>query len=196
MDENKFSPETNESEGKEPRKKQSSFKTEIYDWVQCIVVALVLCVIVFTFFFRTIDVVGHSMEPTLHEGDKLIVTNLFFTPEYGDIVIFRKEAYSEKTLVKRVIATEGQKVDIDFEAGVVYVDGVALDEPYTAEPTIRELDFEDEVTVPENCIFVMGDNRNRSNDSRDSLIGMVDVRDIIGHEIVRIFPFDKLGFVK
>jgi signal peptidase I len=170
-------------------------RMEIYDWLQCIVYALVVCVLVFVFFFRTIDVVGHSMEPTLQEGDKLIVSNLFYTPKYGDIVVLRKESFGEQAIVKRVIATEGQTVDIDFEQGIVYVDGVALDEPYIAEKTTRPLDFTGEVTVPEGCVFVMGDNRNKSNDSRDDKIGMVDVRYIIGRELIRVFPLSSFGLV-
>ena len=170
-------------------------RLEIYDWLQCIVFALVACILVFVFFFRTIDVVGHSMEPTLMEGDKLIVTNLFYEPEYGDIVILRKDSFGEQPIVKRVIATEGQVIDIDFEEGIVYVDGEALDEPYIAEKTTRELDFDGKVTVPDGCVFVMGDNRNKSTDSRDDSIGMVDTRYIIGHELIRILPLDSIGLV-
>ena len=170
-------------------------RLEIYDWLQCIVYALVACILVFVFFFRTIDVVGHSMEPTLMEGDKLIVSNLFYTPECGDIVVLRKDTFSDQPIVKRVIATEEQVVDIDFEKGVVYVDGVALDEPYIAEKTTRPIDFDGKVTVPKGCVFVMGDNRNKSTDSRDNDIGMVDTRYIIGHEILRIMPINKIGFV-
>lgn len=185
------------TESVEDKKKQpSSFKMEIYDWVQCVVYALVACVIIFVFFFRTIDVIGNSMVPTLEWGDKLIVSNLFYTPEYGDIVVLRKESFGEQPIVKRVIATAGQTVDIDFEAGIVYVDGVALDEPYTADKTTRKIDFEGEVTVPENSVFVLGDNRNKSNDSRDENIGMVDIRYIIGREIIRVFPLNNFGFVK
>ncbi|MGI6029389.1 MAG: signal peptidase I [Candidatus Heteroscillospira sp.] len=181
----------------QPAAEDSSVKArlEIYDWVQCIVFALVVCIVVFVFFFRTIDVVGHSMEPTLMERDKLIVTKLFYKPSYGDIVVLRKESFSDQPIVKRVIATEGQKVDIDFEKGIVYVDGEALDEPYIAEKTTRPIDFEGEVEVPEGCVFVMGDNRNKSTDSRDDDIGMVDTRYIIGREILRVFPLNKFGFV-
>ncbi len=136
------------------------------------------------------------MEPTLWENDKLIVSDLFYTPEYGDIVVLRKDSFSVDPIVKRVIATEGQTIDIDFDLGKVYVDGVELDEPYINEPTKRDLDFDDPVTVPENHIFVMGDNRNASSDSRDADIGMVDERYIIGREIIRIFPLESFGAVK
>lgn len=181
-------------EEKVENKKQTT-KMEIYDWIQCVVYALVVCVVVFVFFFRTIDVIGHSMEPTFQEHDKLIVSNLFYEPAYGDIVVLRKDSYSESPIIKRVIATEGQTIDIDFENGIVYVDGEELYEPYIAEPTTRSLDFDGEMTVPEGCVFVMGDNRNASNDSRDDKIGMVDTRYIIGREIFRLYPFSKFGFV-
>ena len=170
-------------------------RLEIYDWLQCIVYALVACILVFVFFFRTIDVVGHSMEPTLMEGDKLIVSKLFYTPKYGDIVVLRKDTFSDQPIVKRVIATEEQVVDIDFDKGIVYVDGVALDEPYIAEKTTRPIDFDGKVKVPKGCVFVMGDNRNKSTDSRDNDIGMVDTRYIIGHELLRIMPINKIGLV-
>jgi signal peptidase I len=178
-----------------PAPRQGGARAEIYDWVQCVVYALVACILVFVFGFRTIDVVGQSMEPTLEAGDKLIVTNLFYTPKYGDIVILRKASFMQSAVVKRVIATEGQTIDIDFEAGVVYVDDVALDEPYIAAKTTRPLDFDGKQTVPEGCVFVMGDNRNKSTDSRSDSLGMVDTRYIIGHEIIRIFPLDKFGLV-
>ena len=188
MDEKNFSQQ-------EPEEAPAGIKMEIYDWVQCLVYALVVCVLIFVFLFRTIDVVGHSMEPTLNESDKLIVTDLFYTPKYGDIVVLRKDSFGEQPIVKRVIATEGQTVDIDFEQGIVYVDGVALDEPYIAEPTTRPIDFDGEVTVPEGCVFVMGDNRNKSTDSRDEDLGMVDERYIIGHVVLRVLPLNKFGFV-
>lgn len=180
---------------KSKKSENQSFKMEVYDWVQCVVYALVACVVIFVFFFRTIDVVGHSMEPTFSEHDKLIVSNLFYEPEYGDVVVLRKDSYGSSPIIKRIIATEGQTIDIDFENGIVYIDDEVLDEPYIAEATTRSLDFDGKMTVPEGCVFVMGDNRNASNDSRDDAIGMVDTRYIIGREIFRLYPFDKFGFV-
>ena len=168
---------------------------EVYDWFQCIVTALLLCVLVFVFLFRVVGVLGSSMVPTLHEGDKIITSNLFYTPEYGDIVVLRKDSFDDDPIVKRVIATEGQTVDIDFDAGIVYVDGVALEENYIAEPTQRALDFSGPVTVPEGCVFVMGDNRNGSTDSRDDRIGCVDTRYIMGKVLFRILPVSGFGSV-
>ena len=127
------------------------------------------------------------MYSTLHDGDKLFTSNLFYTPEQGDIIILRTPSYNEP-LVKRVIAVEGQTVDIDFNTGVVYVDGEALDEPYTYEPTYLSNGFEGPVTVPEGMVFVMGDNRNNSNDSRHPAIGCIDNRAILGKVYMILIP--------
>ncbi|MBP3484844.1 MAG: signal peptidase I [Oscillospiraceae bacterium] len=170
-----------------------STRGEVYEWIQCLAFALIFCVIVFVFFFRLVDVVGDSMNPTLENADKMLVSDLFYKPKQGDIVIFRKDEYKSEALVKRVIATEGQTVEIDFNKGRVYVDGVLLDEPYIAEPTINQIDFTGVQVVPEGCVFVMGDNRNESTDSRDSRIGMVDERLIIGKVLFTVFPLDHIG---
>ena len=168
---------------------------DLFDWLQCIVTALVACVLIFVFIGRTIGVVGSSMVPTLEQGDRLIISKLFYTPQQGDIVVLQKDSFADYPLIKRVIATEGQTVDIDFDAGVVYVDGVALVEPYTAEPTVVREDFDEPVTVPEGCIFVMGDNRNRSTDSRTDSIGCVDTRLIMGKALLRLTPLSKFGTI-
>ena len=168
---------------------------DLFDWLQCIVTALVACVLIFVFIGRTIGVVGSSMVPTLEQGDRLIISKLFYTPQQGDIVVLQKDSFADYPLIKRVIATEGQTVDIDFDAGVDYVDGVALDEPYTAEPTVVREDFDEPVTVPEGCIFVMGDNRNRSTDSRTDSIGCVDTRLIMGKALLRLTPLSKFGTI-
>lgn len=165
----------------------------VYEWIQCIIMALIVCVVVFVFFVRLVDVVGSSMYPTLENGDKMIVTDVFYKPKYGDIVVFQKDEYADYALVKRVIATEGQTVEIDFDRHIVYVDGKKLDEPYIAEPTANKIDFTGIQVVPEGCVFVMGDNRNASTDSRDKRIGMVDTRDIIGKVVYVAFPFDNIG---
>ena len=170
-----------------------SARGEVYEWIQCLVFALIFCVILFVFFFRLVDVVGDSMNPTLENADKMVVSDLFYKPKQGDIVIFRKDEYKREALVKRVIATEGQTVEIDFNKGRVYVDGVLLDEPYIAEPTRNQIDFTGIQVVPEGCVFVMGDNRNESADSRDSRIGMVDERLIIGKVLFTVFPLDHIG---
>ena len=170
-----------------------SARGEVYEWIQCLVFALIFCVILFVFFFRLVDVVGDSMNPTLENADKMVVSDLFYKPKQGDIVIFRKDEYKPEALVKRVIATEGQTVEIDFNKGRGYVDGVLLDEPYIAEPTRNQIDFTGIQVVPEGCVFVMGDNRNASSDSRRAEIGMVDERLIVGKVLLRVFPLDSIG---
>ncbi len=175
--------------------KKSGARGEVYDWIQCIVTALVFCVVLFVFIIRLVDVVGPSMNPTLQNGDKMLVSNMLYTPKQGDIVIFKKTEFKDEALVKRVIATAGQTIDIDFNRGIVYVDGAAMDEPYIAEPTTNQIDFVGPQTVPEGCVFVMGDNRNNSTDSRDARIGMVDTRLIIGKVYFTAFPFSDFGSV-
>ena len=135
------------------------------------------------------------MQQTLIEPDRLIVSKLFYTPKQGDIVVLRKESFKDDAIIKRVIAVGGQTVDIDFTEGVVYVDGVALDEPYVNAPTYDPEDFTEPVEVPEGCIFVMGDNRNHSTDSRDARIGVVDNRYIIGKALFRITPVNRFGAI-
>ena len=187
MNENLQAPQAGEE-----KKKAGS---EALDWLQCIVSALVAAILIFTFIARTITVVGSSMVPTLEEGNLLIVSRLFYEPKYGDIVVLRKASFMADPIVKRVIATEGQTVDIDFQAGIVYVDGVALDEPYTNAPTLEPENFTAPVTVPKGHVFVMGDNRNRSTDSRSASVGCVDNRYIIGRALLRIAPLNKFGRV-
>ncbi|MDR2420938.1 MAG: signal peptidase I [Oscillospiraceae bacterium] len=165
---------------KESEKPGSKARLEIYDWLQCIVSTMITVILAFIFIGRQISVVGDSMLQTLHDNDKVLVTNVLYTPEYGDIVIIKAESFGETPLVKRVIATEGQEINIDFATRVVTVDGVALDEPYINEPTSVEGDFRGPVKVPEGCIFVMGDNRNRSTDSRFERVGFVDARNVLG----------------
>ena len=172
---------------------ETTTRGEIYDWMQSLVFALIICIIVFVFIFRIVDVSGDSMNPTLINGDKLVVSDVFYNPKQSDIVIFRKDEYKSEALVKRVIATEGQTIDIDFDRGRVYVDGELIDEPYIAEPTYTQLDFQGPQTVPEGCVVVMGDNRNASSDSRRAEIGMVDERLIVGKVLLRVFPLDSIG---
>lgn len=169
---------------------------ELYDWAQALVFSIVFIVVLFTFFVRIIGVDGASMEPTLYNNDKIVVTNMFYTPKQGDIIVLRKKSFLDEPLVKRVIATEGQTVDIDFITHEVRVDGVLLDEPYIKAPTSRAGDVVFPVTVPEGFVFVLGDNRNNSADSRLSSLGMIDMRYILGHVIYRVFPFDEIGIIK
>ena len=163
---------------------------EMYEWVQALVCSVLAVVVLFTFVIRMIGVDGHSMVPTLQDKDRLLVLNsmLYDDYQYGDIVVLRKPTFLAKPIVKRVIATEGQTVDIDFSTGSVYVDGALLKEDYINELTFTEEGTVFPLTVPEGSIFVMGDNRNHSNDSRDSRLGTVDTRYVIGKAVFMAFP--------
>ena len=185
-----------EDEAKEPVR----WVKEAFDWLEVVVTAMIAVVLIFSFIFRVATIDGESMQYTLLNGEKVIITNLAYEPKVGDIVVISRNKsnslseQSELPIIKRVIATEGQVVDIDFVKGEVYVDGVK--ENFVDVPTNLRYDVEFPVTVDEGCVFVLGDNRNDSLDRRASWIGnngMIDTRYILGHAIFRIYPFDKLG---
>lgn len=185
-----------EETNKKPGFLFSSTAEEVFEWLETIIFYMFSAIIVFGFIFRLSFVDGSSMVPTLHDNDKLVLFHYFYTPKPGDIVVLNAPIL-EKAIVKRVIATEGQEVMIDFESGAVSVDGKVLDEPYIAETTRYDGGaFVYPVTVPEDSIFVMGDNRNQSTDSRFSEVGFVDNDQIIGKVLVRYFPLDAIGPVK
>lgn len=186
----------NVDEGMENRGSVSDVKNEIFDWVQNITFILSAIVVIFIFALRIVGVDGESMLPTLQHKDWLVISNLFYEPEQGDIVVLSKDSFLDgKMIVKRVIATEHQEIDIDFENGIVYIDGEAIDEPYIADKTRRRIDMTFPATVPEDCVFVMGDNRNHSSDSRDSSLGMVHESNILGRLLLRIWPLSGFGTV-
>lgn len=164
------------------------------DWAEELVMALIIIVILFTFGFRVITVSGTSMVPNYQDGDRILVANSFTPPKQGEVVVIVNVL--EEPIIKRVIATEGQTVDFDYDAGVVLVDGNPLDETaFGLENGITEYpytSFELEKfpqTVPNGCIFVLGDNRPVSEDSRYQIIGMIDRRNVLGKAVFRIFPF-------
>ena len=185
------------------------WKQEIVLYVKEFISLLTVLVIVFLVFFRVIVVSGSSMYNTLSDGDYLILISRVFyrEPEHGDIIVASKESHENGApVIKRVIATAGQIVDIDFDAGVVYVDGEALEEPYAYTATNVKEGMAFPLMVEENCIFVMGDNRNRSKDSRHPDIGMIDKREILGKAVFLVFPgmdmetfsrdFNRIGALK
>lgn len=168
----------------------------ILEWYEALISAAVILVLLFSFLFRIIQVEGQSMERTLFPGEKLIVWGAGYTPDRGDVVIVDSYTSYGRPLVKRIIALGGDTVDIDFESGAVEVNGEVLDEPYLSEPTWLSYDVEFPITVPEGTVFLMGDNRNNSLDSRSSKVGCIDERDILGKVLLRFMPFEKFGVIQ
>ena len=152
--------------------------------------SFIIIAIIFTFVFRLVGVDGLSMTNTLQDGDWLLTVQKS-EYEYGDIVVITQDTYFHEPLIKRVIATGGQTVDIDYETATIYVDGTALEEPYVKEDFLLEKgDYREfPYTVPEGHLFCMGDNRNGSTDSRSYHVGDIDERYILGKAVVRILPF-------
>ena len=187
----------------------SDWKKSVILYLHDLLYMLMAIMLVFLLFFRIIVVSGDSMYSTLLDGDYLLLLgNLFYQePDHGDIVVISKKSFDDgKPIVKRVIATEGQNVDIDFEKAIVYVDGQPLVEPYTFTPTNTTGGMEFPLTVGAGCVFVMGDNRNESRDSRYPEIGQVDNREILGKVILLMMPgsgkygnetdFGRIGVIK
>ena len=168
----------------------------VFEWLELFVISFAFVLMFITFIVRHSPVIGPSMNPTLTQGDILLVSHLGYQPENGDVIVFQSPGNGlSEPLVKRIIATGGQTVDIDFNTWTVTVDGEVLDEPYINREDKRMLQSTTSfpLDVPEGYIFVMGDNRNHSKDSRDMTIGLVDERYIIGHVIFRLYPFDSFG---
>jgi signal peptidase I len=203
---------TSDGEIVEAVKKSNGSKVlSIYEYVETFCYALALMMVLFLFVFRYVKVDGDSMKHTLHNEDKLIISNLFYQPETGDIIVLNPESHGEKNepIIKRVIATEGQTVYIDYENWEVYVDGEKLDEPYIdamreemqaimgRDIAMRRADdpkYSNEFVVGENKVFVMGDNRNNSKDSRSREYGEIGENRILGKVVIRLAP--DFGFVE
>ena len=185
-------------DAQQPEKKAEpvSFSQMVYELLHDLIYIIAVVTLVFVFFMRMVSVEGPSMTPTLLDGDRLtLLSNTLYTqPKAGDVVVASVPTYSDgEAIVKRVIAVEGQEVDIRYDAsgvGTVYVDGEALDEPYINEamgyPLYETISFP--TTVPEGCVFVMGDNRNHSADSRYTDIGIFDERYIMGKALMVVWP--------
>ena len=172
----------------------------VTEWVETIVMAVVLVAVVFTFVARVITVDGVSMEPTYYNGDRVLVTKLAGQAQQGDVVIV--VGALEEPIIKRVVATEGQTVDFDPELGEVTVDGQPLpgsvfgiEDGITFVPDLPGMVLVFPQTVPEGCVFVLGDNRDNSTDSRFVTVGMVDQRNILGKVVFNLYPVSKIGFV-
>lgn len=177
-----------------------------YEWLEIICVAISLMLVVFMFVFRIVQVDGHSMNNTLKHGDRLVISNAFYTPEAGDIVVIVTDGgkYAEAPLIKRIIATEGQTVELDTVNWKVFItekDGTRHELDDSVYDSLINRDGRDmeqgiityPYTVPEGCVFVMGDNRNASDDSRN--LGAISADNIVGRVLFRIVPFDKFGNV-
>ena len=192
-----------DDDDEEPKKPFS----DLLDWTSCFVYAVAAVLVLNLFVFRSITVSGNSMNDTLINNDRVIASNFFYTPQYGDIVIVEADKlhlngttiYGE-TIIKRVIAKEGDTIRIDFGNGVVYRNGEALEEDYIKEP-IRVhyqgwMESDKDYVVPEHCVFVMGDNRNASNDSRNMVdVGFIDTNYIMGKAFVRYAPFSSFKWL-
>lgn len=204
--------ELKNEEETEKNKKRAERNKEVFEWLDIIVTSMIAVVIIFTFLFRLVTIVGDSMQNSFYGGEKIVITNLFYEPEYGDVVVISRNAHNNalenksfaEPIIKRVIATGGQYVNIDFDTGVVYVGNdmstmEALSEPYTKAPTYTRADVEFPVYVPEGYVFVLGDNRNDSKDSRFKEIGedgLVNVKYILGKAVFRVFPFTRAGVIE
>ncbi|MBR5191217.1 MAG: signal peptidase I [Clostridia bacterium] len=161
----------------------------VYDWLDSLIYAILLILLIFTFFFRVVGVNGDSMNPTLQSGDWLTVSAITNEVKAGDIVVITQPNSLNEPLIKRVIAKGGDTVNIDFIEGTVTVNGKILYEPYIAEKTEISGDYVYPLEIPEGYIFVMGDNRNNSLDSRFRTIGLIDERYVLGVAETRIYPF-------
>lgn len=195
----------NENNIEEIQKKKNSLADNVLDWLESFAFAIFVVVLVFTFVLRTVVVVGGSMLPNFRDGDRLIISHFNLTPEKGDILVMNSYGLNE-TIIKRCIGTEGDKIRIDYNENSVQVNGENISVDY-----IRETMFDNqarfdqnfakgsgvyEYTVPEGEIFVMGDNRNNSSDSRCSRVGFIDVDDVLGKVVLRIYPFDSIQRIK
>ena len=179
-------------------KEEFSIKSEIFDWLEAICIAVAAIILVFSLFFRFAEVEGSSMNPTLDSGDRLVLVNTWLSePEKGDIIVATQPTSVNHPIIKRIIATEGDIVDIDFKTGDVFVNDKLIEEHYIKEKISgvpgRPVQFPFKVSP--GHVFVMGDNRNASSDSRDEGIGEIDTRYIFGKVVLRLLPFDKFGTI-
>lgn len=189
--------------------KNRKIVTSILELIEIMSMSIVVVILVFTFIGRLSTVDGSSMNNTLTDGDRVIITNLFYTPQNGDIIVFQQaDGYFKTPLVKRVIAKGGDTLRIDFSSWKVYVNGELVDEPYVNKDMFNSMKSEDyfsvykqyldvtgTMTIPEGYVFAMGDNRNHSSDSRYEGVKLVSVNDIMGKLILRIAPISEFGKV-
>lgn len=180
------------------QKAKQPFHAWVLDWVETIVTAFAIVTVVFTFIARVVTVDGGSMEPNYYDGDRVLVTSLAGEAQRGDVVIIVHTL--DETLIKRVVATEGQVVDFDDDLGELIVDGQVVSGDvygtrngitFASENAGDAMEFPQ--TVPEGCVFVLGDHRDNSTDSRKLSVGMVDRRNILGRVVFNLYPVSKAG---
>ena len=177
----------------EEKPEEKSMGREILEWIVTILAAFAIAMLIKSFIFTIALLDGESMMPTLNNGDRLVVWRLGYQPQRGDIIVLQQAG--KKPYIKRIIAVEGDTVDIDFNLHTVKVNGEILDENYILEPIARSGDMIFPLTVDKDCVFVLGDNRNNSTDSRFSSVGQVMDEDIMGKATIRLFPFTDFGSV-
>ena len=177
------------------KEKQRRYR-DTAEWLEALLFAFVLIILLYMFLFRVVSVSQSSMAATLNNGDRVVVQCAGYKPARGDIIVADSYTAYGKPLVKRIIAVEGDTVDINFATGEVTVNGEILSEPYISTPTTDRHDVTFPLTVDEGCVFVLGDNRSVSLDSRSSEVGLIDVRNILGKVVLRIYPFKEFGIVK
>lgn len=197
-------------ETKEKKQKKAGFLSDACDIIETVLIAGFVILIVFTYILRPVTIDGRSMNPTFSNGDKVFMTDLFYSkPKYGDVAIIdakyahvlnadgtvSEQPGLDRKIIKRIIATQGQTIDIDFSTGLVAVDGKALNENYIQGATVDDLGaFSYPLTVPKGYVFVMGDNRQHSTDSRSDLVGLIPEKCILGHVFFRYYPFNSIEF--
>ena len=176
-------------------KQPGSALASLYDWVEMAAASLICVVLVFAFVFRIMGVDGSSMIQTLHHNDRVILWELFYSPKAGDIVVISRG--NEEPIIKRVIGVPGDTISFDAESQQVSVNGKVLDEPYVYidEYALGAVYTDGSVTVPDGAYFVMGDHRNNSMDSRDSRVGLIDEKDIMGKAVLRLWPWEYFGLL-
>ncbi len=168
------------------KKKEKKSKMNIFEVFEAGVAAIVVVTVLFLFCFRVFSVDGPSMKPTLQPEDRVVVSNIGYKAQPGDIVVLSGTDGNQKPIIKRVIAVAGDVVDINFTSGIVTVNG--KEEHFSDELTTQQADIAFPLTVPEGTVFVLGDNRGVSLDSRSSRIGCIDERKIVGKVLFRFFP--------
>ncbi len=162
----------------------------LYSVFSLFVIIITCILLIFTFFFRLVQVSGDSMYPNVYNNDKIIVSNFLYTPDYGDIIAIGRSTETESSIIKRVIALPGDEININFKSHIITVNGDVITENYPVDGAISVTgDVEFPVTVPDNCIFVLGDNRNNSVDSRFSQVGFISLDEIAGKALFRAIPF-------